>query len=151
MKGVNSEDMSTQKPAHFKAYCLSRDEFHNLPYKKTARQSLLALAGDVSTMSHRKPSPVQIRRFDSQDSTAVLQLANELIPKSEGPQRATMLKRVLQDPNYSLYVAEVDEHIAGFIDLRIFPDFVEGMPLALIQNVVVQKRFRQQGIGSQLL
>jgi ribosomal protein S18 acetylase RimI-like enzyme len=102
-------------------------------------------------MSHRKPSRVQIRRFDSQDSTAVLQLANELIPKSEGTQRATMLKNVLRDPNYSLYVAEVNECIAGFIDLRVFPDFVEGILLALIQNVVVQKRFRQQGIGSKLL
>jgi len=62
-----------------------------------------------------------------------------------------MLKNVLRDPNYSLYVAEVEERIAGFIDLRIFPDFVEGIPLALIQNVVVQRPFRRQGIGSKLL
>ena len=102
-------------------------------------------------MSHRKPPRVLIRHFDSQDSTAVLQLANELIPKSEGTQRATMLKNLLRDPNYTIYVAEVDERIAGFIDLRIFPDFVEGIPLALIQNVMVHKPFRRQGIGSKLL
>ena len=41
--------------------------------------------------------------------------------------------------------------LASFIDLRIFPDFVEGIPLALIQNVVVQRPFRRQGIGSKLL
>jgi len=102
-------------------------------------------------MSHRKPPCVLIRRFDSQDTPAVLQLANDLIPKSEGPQRATMLQNVLQDPNYTIYVADVDECIVGFIDLRLFPDFVEGILLALIQNLVVQKPFRRQGIGSKLL
>lgn len=102
-------------------------------------------------MSHRTSLRVRIRRCDARDSTAVLQLADDLIPKSEGTQRATMLQNVQQDSNYTIYVAEVDEHIAGFIDLRIFPDFVEGVLLALIQNFVVQQPFRQQGIGSKLL
>ena len=58
---------------------------------------------------------------------------------------------MLQDPNYTIYVADVNTRIVGFIDLRLFPDFVEGILLALIQTLVVQKPFRRQGIGSKLL
>ena len=62
-----------------------------------------------------------------------------------------MLKKSLEDPSCQIYVAEVDEKPAGFIELRVFPDFVEGQPIAIIQNMIVDEDYRKIGIGSGLV
>jgi len=94
---------------------------------------------------------VKIRTAVSQDSEALLELADELIPLEDRSSREVMLKKSLQDPNCKIYVAEVDDKVVGFIDIHVFPDFVEGAPIAIIQNLIVEKNYRKMGIGSKLL
>ena len=62
-----------------------------------------------------------------------------------------MLKKSLQDHSCTVYVAEVAEKIVGFIEMRVFPDFAEGMPIAIIQNLIVKEDYRKLGIGSKLI
>lgn len=57
----------------------------------------------------------------------------------------------LQDANHEICVAEDDGKIVGFIEIRVFSDFVEGASIAVIQNLVVTKNYRKLGIGSKLL
>ena len=41
--------------------------------------------------------------------------------------------------------------IVGFIEVRVFPDFVEGAPIAIVQNLIVHKDYRRLGIAGELL
>ena len=62
-----------------------------------------------------------------------------------------MLKESLDDPGCHIYVTEIDGRLAGFIELRVFPDFVEGQPIAIIQNLIVAEAYRRLGVGSRLM
>ncbi|MCW4020657.1 MAG: GNAT family N-acetyltransferase [Candidatus Bathyarchaeota archaeon] len=94
---------------------------------------------------------LRVRRATPQDSEELVKLADELIRIDDFSNRNVMLKKSFQDPNCGIYVAEVDDMIAGFIEVRVFPDFVEGTPIAIIQNLIVKKDYRQVGIGSNLI
>jgi len=94
---------------------------------------------------------VKIRVAVAQDSEALVKLADELIPLGDWSSREAMLKKSLQDPDCKVIVAETDEKIVGFIESRVFPDFVEGAPITVIQSFIVDKNYRKRGIGSQLL
>ena len=62
-----------------------------------------------------------------------------------------MLEHSLQNPNYEIYLAELDGEVVRFVDIRVFPDYVEGSPIAIIQNLIVEKEHRGKGIGSKLV
>jgi len=94
---------------------------------------------------------VRIRIGVSKDSEELLKLADELIHLDNWSGREVMLEKSLRDPEYKIYVAEVDGSIVGFIELRVFSDFVEGAPLAIVQNLLVDKNHRNLGIGGRLL
>jgi len=94
---------------------------------------------------------VKIRVAMAQDSQALVKLADELIHLGDWSGREAMLKKSLQDPNCKVMIAEADEKIVGFIEIRIFPDFVEGAPIAVVQSFIVDKDYRKRGIGSRLL
>ncbi|MCW4037214.1 MAG: GNAT family N-acetyltransferase [Candidatus Bathyarchaeota archaeon] len=94
---------------------------------------------------------VRIREAVQRDSKQLVKLSDELIHLEDWSTREVMLTESLNDPASTIFVAEADETIVGFIELRVFPDFVEGSPIAVILNLVVAKDFRKQGIGSQLI
>lgn len=85
------------------------------------------------------------------DSEKLIRLADELIPLDDWSGRELMLKQSLKDPNCKIHVAEIDDEIVGFIEFRVFPDFVEGTLTAIIQNLIVEKEYRTLGIGSELI
>jgi ribosomal protein S18 acetylase RimI-like enzyme len=92
-----------------------------------------------------------IRTADQQDLEALAKLANQLIRVKDQSERKAILAKILQDPSRGIYVAEVKGKVVGFVEVRVFPDFVEVAPLAIIQNLVVDERHRGLGIGSRLM
>ena len=94
---------------------------------------------------------VRIREAVQRDSEQLVKLSDELIHIEDWSTREVMLTESLNDPASTIFVAEEDETIVGFVELRVFQDFVEGSPIAIILNLVVAKAFRKQGIGSQLI
>ena len=94
---------------------------------------------------------VVIRDATMEDSSELLQLSNKLIPLADWSSRRVMLEQSLQDPNSTIYVSEVENKIVGFIEERFFPDFVEGSTLSIIQSLMVDAKYRKQGIGTKLL
>jgi len=86
-----------------------------------------------------------------QDFDGLIKLADELIHLCDWSGRESMLKKSLRDPDCKVYVAKIDGKIVGFIELRLFPDFVEGVLIAIVQNLIVDKKYRNLGIGGNLL
>lgn len=94
---------------------------------------------------------LRIREAVQRDSEQLVKLSDELIHLKDWSTREVMLTGSLNDPSSTIFVAEADETIVGFIELRVFPDFVEGSPIAIILNLVVAKDCRMQSIGNQLI
>ncbi len=92
-----------------------------------------------------------IRQAEARDTEQLVALAKQLIPRKEGAARDALLRAALHDPACTIFVAEADAHLVGFIEVRVVPDFVEGAPIALIHNFVVDTDYRRQGVGSQLI
>jgi len=93
----------------------------------------------------------EIRTATTKDSAELIRLADELIHLDDRSNRELMLNNSIQDPNCKIFVAEADQKIVGFIEMRIFTDFVEGSPIAIITNLIVEKNYRKLGIGSKLI
>jgi len=73
---------------------------------------------------------IEIRTTTLLDSNRLINLADGLIRLSDWYSRELMLQKSLRDSNCNIYIAEVNEKIVGFIELHVFPDFVEGAPIA---------------------
>ena len=65
--------------------------------------------------------------------------------------RTSVLGRSLRDPDYGVLVALVSAQVIGFVDLWTLSDFVEGSNVSIIQNLVVEPRFRGLGIADALM
>ena len=85
----------------------------------------------------------KVRRAEKRDFRALVRIAGQLIHLDDWSGRERMLGKTLQDPDCDIYVAEMDGTPVGFVELRIFPDFVEGSHIALIQNLIVEKEHRR--------
>jgi len=94
---------------------------------------------------------IEIRTATTKDSGELVRLADELIHLDDWSNREVMLNNSIQDPNCKIFVAEADEKIVGVIEMRVFSDFVEGSPIAIITNLIVEKNYRKLGIGSKLM
>jgi ribosomal protein S18 acetylase RimI-like enzyme len=92
-----------------------------------------------------------IRKAETQDFETLTKLADQLIHLQDQSERKTILGKVLQYLNCGIYVAELEGKVVGFIEVRVFPDFVEGAPLAIIQNLIVDEGHRSLGVGSLLM
>jgi ribosomal protein S18 acetylase RimI-like enzyme len=97
-------------------------------------------------------SNFRVRRADESDASKLVVLAREFIQgKATDEERLSIWEIALRDPDYELWVAEVDGEIVGFIDLWIIHDFCHGGKLSYIQNLYVTPEYRGLGAGSQLL
>lgn len=93
---------------------------------------------------------MEVRRAVESDLTAIHPLLEELVPAALGRRGATW-NEALTKEGYAAWVAEVDRTPAGFIDLLLFPDMAHGAKVGLINNLVVDARFRGRGLGESLL
>ena len=94
----------------------------------------------------------RVRSAKTSDVSVLAKLADKLIPgEASTSDRIRVLTRTLRRSDYSLYVAEKDRRLLGFVDLWVFPDFAHGGKMGIIQNLFVDRTFRRRGIGDLLM
>ena len=91
-----------------------------------------------------------VRRAVESDLGAIHPLLDELVHAELGRRRATW-SEALTVTAYAAWVGEIDGTLAGFMDLFLFPDVAHGGTIGLINNLVVDARFRGRGLGEDLL
>jgi GNAT superfamily N-acetyltransferase len=63
-----------------------------------------------------------------------------------------MLDKMKHYPDYTLYVATMDNQVVGSFALLIMDNLAHmGAPSAIVEDVVVHLRWRSRGIGSQMI
>lgn len=100
--------------------------------------------------------PARIRPADVEDLGALRALLEELHSEPDpwdDARAAAALEAIVRDPRRRLLVAEVDDgEPVGTVDVVVVPNLTRGArPYAVIENVVVARRFRRRGIGRALL
>ncbi|MEM3789387.1 MAG: GNAT family N-acetyltransferase [Candidatus Bathyarchaeia archaeon] len=97
-------------------------------------------------------SHVKVRRADENDAPELVLLAKDFLRgASNDEERLSILKNSLKNPDYELWLAEIDGDIVGFIDLWTIHDFCHGGKLTYIQNLYVAPKYRRLGVRSRLL
>ena len=91
-----------------------------------------------------------VRRAVEGDLATIHPLLEQLMP-AELERRQAAWTDALADKGYAAWVAEVDGEPGGFIDLFLFPDVAHGGTIGVINNLVVDERFRGRGLGGSLL
>ena len=98
---------------------------------------------------------VTVRKAAVRDIPRILELYEELTEKKQdiSPAKA---KRIFNQINAlsdgKLLVAEKDGVVSGTLYIQVIPNLShDGTPYAIIENVVVDKRFHKQGIGRRLM
>ena len=91
-----------------------------------------------------------VRRAVESDLATIHPLLEQLMP-AELERRQAAWANALADDGYAAWIAEVDGEPGGFIDLFLFPDVSHGGTIGLINNLVVDERFRGRGVGGSLL
>lgn len=99
---------------------------------------------------------VQIRAVREGDLPALLDLYRQL-SGPESPQLSVadaraMLRKIGAYPNYTVYVATLDEAIVGTYALLIMDNIGNGgRPSGIVEDVVVDAEYRGQGIGQVMM
>jgi GNAT superfamily N-acetyltransferase len=100
-------------------------------------------------------NPLHIRQATQVDLTALLDIYQQLIPGDHraSPDRAAeMFARFQTYQGSAIYLGEIDETLVSTCTLVVIPNLTRGgAPYGLIENVVTDRRFRQQGYGKRLL
>lgn len=93
---------------------------------------------------------LQIRPVKQEDSSAVARLAGQLGYPTDASTMRARLAALFADPRHSLFIAEGDGQVVGWIYLLSGADLLTG-PTAEIGGLVVDQESRGQGIGNALL
>jgi N-acetylglutamate synthase-like GNAT family acetyltransferase len=96
-----------------------------------------------------------IRKATKQDLPRIIELYEELTEEKINVPRET-LQRVFMEidtfPNQEFLVAENDGLVVGTLFLQIVPNLShDAKPWAILENMVVDSRFRRKGIGKELI
>lgn len=91
-----------------------------------------------------------VRRVVLSDFEVVHSLLDQLMPASSNLRR-DIWRPMLARRDYAAWIAEVGGRPAGFIDVYVLPDIGHGRDIGLINNLVVDERFRRRGLGQELL
>ena len=98
---------------------------------------------------------VTIRKAITSDIPRILELYEELTEKKQdiSPAKAKQILRQINAISEGrLLVAEQDGMVLGTLYIQVIPNLSHnGTPYAVIENVVVDKRFHKQGIGRLLM
>ncbi len=93
---------------------------------------------------------MRIRHIRPDDFLKVQSLLTQLMPGRPHGQQA-MWDALGGYSGHRAWVAEIDDVVAGFLDLFVFPDVAHGAPIAIINNLRVREPFRRRGLGKRLL
>jgi len=92
-----------------------------------------------------------IRRAEEQDAALLAELLQQLdeqVAPRDATQAAAFLARCARYPDYRVYLAEVDQQAVASASLIVLDNLAHGgAPLAVIENVVVDRAWRGRSIG----
>lgn len=96
-----------------------------------------------------------IRKAERQDLPRIVELYEELTEEKLSVSQDTV-NRVFDEieamPNQEFLVAEKDGFVVGTLFVQITPNLSHGArPWAILENMIVDSRYRRQGIGRQLV
>lgn len=101
---------------------------------------------------------MNIRGARAGDLTCLLELYGLLegpysgIEEPEAREEKRLFARVLSDEHQTTLLAEVDGEAAGTLVVAVLPNLAHGgAPYAVVENVVVDERWRSRGIGEALM
>lgn len=104
------------------------------------------------------PLPHRVDRASAPDIPALVELLNELFTLEQDfhpdPQpQARGLALLLEHPDRAvvLVARSEDGHILGMVSAQLVISTAEGAPSAWIEDLIIQPRYRGQGLGRQLL
>jgi GNAT superfamily N-acetyltransferase len=94
-----------------------------------------------------------IRRLKKEDLPALARLYVQFWNEESSPGKMQeTFARLRDDPDYIFLVADVDDEIAGSLMGIVCEElYGECRPFMVIEDVIVDQKFRQQGIGSALM
>ena len=98
----------------------------------------------------------QIREAEARDTWAIHELYRQLVrrvaPDVEADVRADRIEQIRSDPHNFLWVLESEAGVVGtaFVTLCLDP-MHNRQPYAVLENFVIDERFRAKGYGTQLM
>ena len=98
----------------------------------------------------QEESDVEIKRASEEDIKGINKLMQVLLGDPIKDRKAYFARAMVSD-NYSALIAVKVNEIVGFLDMWSFPDVGHGADLGIIMNFIVAEKFRNKGIGSNLL
>jgi ribosomal protein S18 acetylase RimI-like enzyme len=94
---------------------------------------------------------VVIREARLEDSEAVAELLGELGYPTDAARFRRRLERIERDPSSRLFVATVNDRVAGLAGFHQFAQVQHDEPGCQLTALVVGKAFRRNGVGSELV
>ncbi len=98
---------------------------------------------------------MDICRGTNNDLQAILQLYQQLHPQEDSevtPERQRAFAKILANDDNYLMVAKDEDKIIATAHLTILNNLSRnGRPAAYVENVVVDRQYRSQGVGEELL
>lgn len=97
---------------------------------------------------------LEIKRANETDIPSVLrlyaQIDNEEVLSTD--EAYGIYKKFQLYPNYSLYVAKINDKVIGAFELLIMDNFAhKGAPSGIVEDVVVDNDYRSKGIGKKMM
>lgn len=96
-----------------------------------------------------------IRVAEQSDLEGILELYRELNPEDPGlpGERASALwKTICSEPFFKYFVAVEQDRIVSTCNISIIPNLTRGgRPFAVIENVITDEKFRNRGIGAEVV
>lgn len=98
---------------------------------------------------------LSIRVATTEDLQSIMALYGQLNP-GDAPvserRLASVLKEIVTSPGFELVVAALGERVVGTCYLNIIPNLSRGAsPYAVVENVIVDRDVRRQGVGKAVL
>lgn len=94
---------------------------------------------------------VVVRDARPADASAVAELLGELGYPTEAAHFARRLERIEQDPSSRLFVATVNDRVAGLAGFHLLPLVEHDEPGCQLTALVVGEAYRRAGIGTELV
>jgi ribosomal protein S18 acetylase RimI-like enzyme len=94
---------------------------------------------------------VAIREVGREDSEAVAELLGELGYPTDARRFERRLERIERDPSSRLFVATVNDRVAGLAGFHLLPLVEHDEPGCQLTALVVGKAYRRTGVGSELV